>query len=91
MMSALDRKLLRDLWLMRGQALAICLVMACGVATFVMSLSLLHSLETTQQRYYEDYRFAHVFAHVKRRRAPCWNGWRKSPASVKHRHASLRT
>ncbi len=65
-MSALDRKLLRDLWLMRGQAMAICLVMACGVATFVMSLSLLHSLETTQERYYEDHRFAHVFAHLKR-------------------------
>ena len=47
---------------MRGQALAICLVMACGVATFVMSLSLLHSLESTQDRYYEDHCFAHVFA-----------------------------
>lgn len=65
-MSALDRKLLRDLWQMRGQALAICLVMACGVATFVMALSMLHSLEDTQERYYEDYRFAHVFAHLKR-------------------------
>jgi putative ABC transport system permease protein len=66
LMSALDRKLLRDLWLMRGQALAICAVMACGVATFVMSLSLLHSLENTRDRYYEDYRLAHVFAHLKR-------------------------
>jgi putative ABC transport system permease protein len=65
-MSALDRKLLRDLWQMRGQALAICAVMACGVATFVMSLSLLHSLENTRDRYYEDYRLAHVFAHLKR-------------------------
>jgi putative ABC transport system permease protein len=65
-MNALDRKLLRDLWLMRSQALAICLVMACGVATFVMSISLLRSLETTQQRYYEDHRFAHIFAHLKR-------------------------
>jgi putative ABC transport system permease protein len=65
-MSALDRKLLRDLWQMQGQALAICMVMACGVATFVMSLSMLHSLETTQERYYEDYGFPHVFSHLKR-------------------------
>jgi putative ABC transport system permease protein len=65
-MSALDRKMLRDLWQMRGQALAICMVMACGVAAFVMSLSMLHSLESTQERYYEDYRFPHVFVHLKR-------------------------
>jgi putative ABC transport system permease protein len=65
-MSALNRKMLRDLWQMRGQALAICMVMACGVAAFVMSLTMLHSLETTQERYYEDYRFPHVFAHLKR-------------------------
>jgi putative ABC transport system permease protein len=65
-MSALDRKMLRDLWQMRGQALAICMVMACGVASFVMSLSMLHSLGSTQERYYEDYQFPHVFAHLKR-------------------------
>ena len=65
-MSALDRKLFRDLWLMRGQALAICAVMTCGIAVFVMALSLYWSLESAQQGYYERYRFAHVFAHVKR-------------------------
>lgn len=65
-MSALDRKMLRDLWSMRGQALAICLVMACGVGTFVMSLATLTSLDLTQQTYYDRYRFAHVFAHLKR-------------------------
>ena len=65
-MSALDRKLLRDLWLMRSQALAICLVMACGVATYVMSLSLLWSMLRTQEVYYEHHRFAQVFAHLKR-------------------------
>src|SRR5262249_13638483 len=65
-MRALDRKLVRDLWHIRGQALAICLVMACGVATFVMSLSTLESLERTQISYYEQYRFADVFARLKR-------------------------
>ncbi|MGC1273353.1 MAG: FtsX-like permease family protein [Planctomycetaceae bacterium] len=70
MIQALDRKLLRDLWLMRGQALAICMVIACGVATFVMSLSTYGSLEHTQEAYYDRYRFAEVFAHVKRAPEP---------------------
>lgn len=65
-MSALDRKLLRDLWRMKGQALAIALVIACGVGTFVMSLSTLSSLKRTQESYYERHHFAHVFAHLKR-------------------------
>ena len=65
-MKALDRKLLRDLWQLKGQGLAIALVMACGVATFVMSLSTMRSLERTLTGYYERYRFADVFSHMKR-------------------------
>jgi putative ABC transport system permease protein len=65
-MNALHRKLIRDLWQMRGQMLAISLVMACGVATFVMALSTLQSLRRTQQTYYERYRFAQVFTSLKR-------------------------
>lgn len=70
MISALDRKLFRDLWLMKGQVLAICLVIGSGVATFVMSTNTQHSLRLTQQTYYERYRFAHVFAHLKRAPEP---------------------
>lgn len=65
-MRALDRKLIRDLSNMLGQSLAICLVMACGVATFVMSLSTLHSLEHAQATYYERHLFADVFGNLKR-------------------------
>jgi putative ABC transport system permease protein len=65
-MTALDRKLFRDLWQIRGQSLAIGLVIACGVATFVMSLSTLASLHRTREAYYDRYRFAQVFAHLKR-------------------------
>ncbi len=65
-MTALDRKLLRDVWSLRGQFSAIGAVIACGIGTFVMSLSTLESLELTQSRYYERYRFGHVFAHLKR-------------------------
>jgi putative ABC transport system permease protein len=63
---ALDRKLLRDVWLIKEQALAIALVIGCGVATFVMSLSTLASLALTQDTYYDRYRFAQVFATLKR-------------------------
>ncbi|MGE3316403.1 MAG: ABC transporter permease, partial [Planctomycetaceae bacterium] len=65
-MSALDRKLFRDLMHMKGQAIAICAVIASGVATFVMALSTLQSLQVSQYTYYERYRFADVFAHMKR-------------------------
>lgn len=65
-MTTLHRKLFRDLWLLRGPAFAIGLVMASGVATFVMSLCTLSTLYRTQSAYYERYRFADVFVRVKR-------------------------
>lgn len=65
-MRALNRKLVRDLWRLRGQVIAIALVVASGVALLVMSLGTLHSLRSTANAYYERYRFADVFATVKR-------------------------
>jgi putative ABC transport system permease protein len=65
-MTALNRKLLRDLWLMRGQVLAIAAVIMGGVATLVMALSTYDSLLETRDRFYRDYRFAEVFAPLKR-------------------------
>jgi putative ABC transport system permease protein len=64
--TALDKKLLRDLWQLKGPAVVIGLVIACGVATFVMSLCTQSSLSHTLDSYYERYRFAQVFAHLKR-------------------------
>jgi putative ABC transport system permease protein len=69
-MRALDRKLLRDLWQMKGQVIAIVLVLACGVSAFVMSLALRASLQITKDSYYERYRFADVFTSLKRAPAP---------------------
>lgn len=66
MISALDRKLLRDLYEMAGRALAICMVLAAGIASFVMALSTHASLTQTRATYYERYRFAEVFTHLKR-------------------------
>ena len=65
-MRMLDRKLLRDLVGLKGQAIAIAMVIVSGVATLVMSVSTLDSLRRTQETYYRDYRFADVFASLKR-------------------------
>lgn len=64
--SLLNRKLRRDFIRLKGQAIAVSLVMACGLAMMIMARSLIHSLETTRAQYYEAHRFAEVFAPLKR-------------------------
>jgi len=66
MLAHLDRKLLRDLRRMKGQAVAVSLVMACGLAMLIMSRSLIHSLTSTREQYYLAHRFADIFAGLKR-------------------------
>jgi putative ABC transport system permease protein len=65
-MSALNRKLIRDLLHLRGQVIAISLVVACGVAVFVTTRTAYDSLLISQATYYANYRFADVFAILKR-------------------------
>lgn len=65
-MRALDRKLLRDLVTMRGQVLAIGLVMVAGVTTYVAMSSIIETLSSTLERYYAEYHFADGFAAVTR-------------------------
>lgn len=62
----LDRKLFRDLWNIKGQVIAIALVVAAGVATYVLSVAASDSLKKSQQKFYRDYHFAHIFADFKR-------------------------
>ncbi len=62
----LNRKLLRDLWRMRGQTLAIALIAMCGVATFVTMRGGYEALLASRTTYYDSYRFADVFANLKR-------------------------
>lgn len=64
----LTAKLLRDLWRMRAQALAITLVMAAGVGMAVMSFGMIRSLEATRANYYARYTLADLW--VPLRRAP---------------------
>jgi putative ABC transport system permease protein len=57
---------LRDLRSMRGQMVAIGLVLVSGVAMFVSARSLMHALERSLDGYYREYRFADGFASVRR-------------------------
>ncbi len=77
-MSLLDLKLLRDLRALKSQAVAVALVMACGLTMMIMTRSLMLSLETARADYYERHRFADVFSSLKR-----------APASVAGRIAAL--
>ncbi len=69
-MKALDRKLVRDLWAQRSQALAIAAVIGSGITLLVMSVGTFGSLSLTQETYYRQFGFADVFANTKR--APSW-------------------
>ncbi len=65
-MKALDKKLLRDFKRLWAQALAIALVLACGVATLILAVGAYRSLEGTRATYYERHKFATVFASATR-------------------------
>ena len=62
----LHRKLLRDLLSLRGQTVAIALVVAAGVSLLVGMFSTQQSLHASLSTYYDRYRFADVFAPLKR-------------------------
>ncbi|HMQ04762.1 MAG TPA: FtsX-like permease family protein [Pyrinomonadaceae bacterium] len=78
MMKALDLKMLRDLWHLRGQAITTALVVACGVATFVAMRSTYDSLLASRDGYYAQFKFADVFASLK-----------SAPESVRSRIAAI--
>jgi putative ABC transport system permease protein len=77
--AALDRKLLRDLWEMKGQALAIAAVIGAGVVMFVAFSSNFGSLRLSQGIFYENSRFADVFATLKRAPARLEERFREIP------------
>lgn len=66
MLAALDKKLFRELWELKGQVIAISLVLAAGIATYVMAAATLDSLQTTQAKLYREFRFPEIFANLKR-------------------------
>lgn len=66
LISALQQKLLRDLWRLKGQIATIALVLASGIASFIMLRGTSDRLESARDAYYDRNRFAHVFATLER-------------------------
>lgn len=66
MLGVLDKKLLRDAIRIWAQALAVAMVMACGVATLVLAVGASRSLEETRSAFYDRYSFGSVFATAVR-------------------------
>ena len=74
MIGSLNQKLLRDIWNIKGQMSAIIMVMAAGIAVYIITFGVIDSLKLTRDTYYDRYQFADVFASLKR-----------APESVKQR------
>ena len=66
MLSALQRKLVRDLGRLRGQVLTIALVIACGIASFVTMRGNYGSIEAARAQFYSRQRFGDVFVQLER-------------------------
>ncbi|MDG4893566.1 ABC transporter permease [Mesorhizobium sp. WSM4976] len=66
MVSVLDIKVLRDIWSMRLQVLSIAMLVAAGVAVFVMSVSNYRALVGAMENHYRNERFADLFAGMTR-------------------------
>jgi putative ABC transport system permease protein len=62
----LNRKLLRDLSALKGQSVAIGVVIAAGVMMLIVSVTALDALRLSQERFYANNNFAHVFASLTR-------------------------
>ena len=71
-MRALHRKLLRELWHLRGQMISITLVVASGIMSVVTMGGAYQSLWSARDQYYRDYRLADV-----------WSGLKRAPQSVR--------
>lgn len=65
-MRALHIKLRRTVWRSKGPVAAVAVVVACGVAMFIMALTTLEALQTSRDAFYERAGFADVFAPLKR-------------------------
>lgn len=65
-MRALDRKLVRELWRLRGQMLSIAAVVATGIMAVITMRGSYDSLVETQARYYRQTRFASAWVSLKR-------------------------
>jgi putative ABC transport system permease protein len=89
-MRALDRKLFRDAVHLKGQLLAVALVVACGIASWVTMRSAHASLVQSQRRYYAEYRYAEIFASMRRAPQTLVSRVEAIPGAVSVQHRIVR-
>ncbi len=65
-MSALHRKLLRDLAGLKGQVAAIAVVIAAGVMTLMIAVTSLDAIQLSMERFYNSHQFADLYANIIR-------------------------
>lgn len=65
-LSSLNRKLLRELWKLKGQIASIALVVAAGIMSIVTMRGSYTSLVSAQQDFYQEARFADVWVSLVR-------------------------
>jgi putative ABC transport system permease protein len=73
---ALDRKMLRELWRLRGQLLSIGLVVAAAVMMLVTMRGTYEALVVARASYYRDYKLGDV-----------WSALEQAPQTLGDRHA----
>ena len=62
----LNLKLIRDIWKIRGQCIAIALVVGCGIGLMIATFGTISTLENSLHAFYEKTRFSDVFGNVRR-------------------------
>jgi len=77
--SSLDRKLLRDMWRFKGQALAIAGVVAAGIGLLLATFGCIASLQRSMDSFYARHQFAEVFVSLKRAPVSLTNQLRAIP------------
>jgi len=61
-----NRLLLSDIRAMWRQGMAISLLLACGIATWMMTTSTMRSMASSREHYYREYHFADLFLQLTR-------------------------
>ena len=66
MLSALNKKLVREVWQLRGQLFSIAAVVAVGIMTVLTMRGTYESLVRSRDLYYAESRFPHIWSQLKR-------------------------
>jgi putative ABC transport system permease protein len=64
--SALHRKLLRDMSSLKGQSAAIAVVIGCGVMVLILFATSLEAVRMSRDGFYRSHNFAHLFSEMTR-------------------------